>query len=233
MDENKNDTENYKLKIIVVGDESVGKTSIIHRFCNGEFLDEYKNTICLDYLTKNIMIDNISFRLIVWDTTGSEKFRSISKSYYKSSAFAIIVYDISRKNTLENVINYIEDIKQYNGEDIYIILVGNKKDLEKREVSEKEGKEFAKKYGLKYFETSAKNGYNIEEIFIDSCIKVNKKIQKGEINLDDSNCGISILNNLSQIVVGKTYDSEFYELKKGGKKKTKQKKINGKRKCDC
>ena len=192
MDENK-PNEKYTFKIIIVGDASVGKTNITYRFCKGEFINEYQATLGLDYLSENRTVDNTFFKLQLWDTAGSERYRSISKTYYKNSACALVVYDITRKSSFDNVSGWIEDCKQ-SGKNIYIILIGNKDDLSAREVSNEEGRELAEKYDVKFYETSAVNGHNIEEVFIDACKAINNKIKKGEIDLDDISCGVKKLD---------------------------------------
>ena len=172
--------EKYSLKIILVGDSNVGKTNIAYRYCKGAFSSEYQITLGVDFLSKNIIIDDILFRVYVWDTAGSEKFRSISRTYYRNTACALIVYDISDKKTFENALSWIDVIKRESGANTHIILVGNKDDLENREVTEEEGKELAEKYDLKFFETSALNGHNIEEVFIDACTEINNRIKNIE-----------------------------------------------------
>ena len=188
MDDNKN--VKYIFKIIIIGDTSVGKTNISYRFCRGEFTTDIESTVGLDFLNKYITIDNTLINIQLWDTAGSEKFRSVTRTYYKNSACALIVYDVSRKDTFNNVTSWIEDCKKYNGKNIYIILVGNKDDLKNREVTEEEGKELADRFGLKFFETSALNGHNIEEVFIDACTEINNKIKNEEIDIDDISYGV-------------------------------------------
>ena len=118
------------------------------------------------------------YRVQIWDTAGQENFRSITRAYYKNSVCAIVVYDISKRVTFENVSSWIEDCKNQSPKTIYMILVGNKCDLaESRQVTTEEGQELADKYGLEFFETSAKTGENVEEIFYNSCERISKKIE--------------------------------------------------------
>ena len=158
--------EKYSLKFIIIGDPSVGKTNIMYRYSKGEFKGQYSVTICVEYLTKNIVIDNTSFRLELWDTAGSERYLSITRGYYNNSACAIIVYDITNIKSFEHVSKWVEECQQTNGKNIYMILVGNKDDLkDNRKITEEQGKDLASKYDLKFFETSALTGHNIEEVF--------------------------------------------------------------------
>ena len=227
----------YTLKIIIIGDPNVGKTNIVYRFSKGEFKNEYENTICLDFLTKNINIDNTSFRLQIWDTAGSEQYRSITRTYYRNSACAIIVYDISNKESFENIPNWILDCKQNNEYNIHMILVGNKDDLVKREVSEEQGKRLAEEYGLKFYEASALTGHNIEEIFIDGCLEINNKINNQEINLENTFCGVKRLNDGDIFVAERSYNSSFLKLGEDNHEKNEQnnqkQRKNRKRKYHC
>ena len=160
---------NYLLKYVIVGDAAVGKSNLLLRYTHGEFKEEYQLTIGVEFGSNNIIVDNNIFRIQIWDTAGQENFRSITRSYYKNSACALIVYDITRRQSFENLINWIEDCKNSSPKTVFMVLIGNKCDLEKnREVSEEEGREFAEKYGMLFFETSAKTGKNVEEVFVES-----------------------------------------------------------------
>ena len=205
--------EKYSLKIILVGDPNVGKTNIAYRYCKGAFRNEYQVTIGVDYLSKNIIIDDILFRVQIWDTGGSEKFRSISRTYYRNTACALIVYDISDKKTFKHALSWIDDIKRESGANTHIILVGNKDDLKNRKVTEEEGKELAEKYDLKFFETSALNGHNIEEVFIDAYVTIADKIKNGKINIDDS-YGIKRIYDENEFIADKRYNRSLQKLDK-------------------
>ena len=234
MDENEEKNKKYSLKIIMVGDTSVGKANITYRFSQGEFTNDIEPTIVTNYLTKNIIIDGILFRLQIWDTAGSEKFRSITRAYYKSAACAIIVYDITRKDTFENVSKWVEECKLYNEDSTYIILVGNKDDLQNREVTKKEGEKLAEDFNLKFFESSALNGHNIEDIFLDACIEINQKMKNGEINLNNISCGVNKIDDKEEFIAEKSYDSKLMKHKtfKLKKENAKNRAIR-KKKCHC
>ena len=137
---------NYLLKYVIVGDASVGKSNLLLRYTHGEFREEYQLTIGVEFGSNNIIIDNKIFRVQIWDTAGQENFRSITRSYYKNSACALIVYDITRKISFDNLVQWIEDCKNSSPKTVFMVLVGNKSDLERnREVTEEEGREFAEK----------------------------------------------------------------------------------------
>ena len=147
-------------------------------------------------MAKNIQLKDKIIRIQIWDTAGQESFRSITRSYYKNSTCAFIVYDITFKKTFDNVIIWLNECRDMCYKNILICLIGNKIDLEdKREVTFEDGENFAKENNLLFFETSAKNGNNINEIFLESAKILMNKIEKGEILIENNNTGIKIGNS--------------------------------------
>ena len=194
---------NYLFKYVIVGDAAVGKSNLLLRYTHGEFKEEYQLTIGVEFGSNNIIVDNNIFRIQIWDTAGQENFRSITRSYYKNSACALIVYDITRRQSFENLINWIEDCKNSSPKTVFMVLIGNKCDLEKnREVSEEEGREFAEKYGMLFFETSAKTGKNVEEVFKESTKIIAQKIKENYYDLENQSCGIKKGNEENNVVLG-------------------------------
>ena len=186
---------NYLLKYIIIGDSSVGKSNILLRYVHNSFNPEFLTTIGVEFGAKNIEINKKIFKIQIWDTAGQENFRSITRAYYKNSVCALIVYDITNRSSFENIISWIEDCKGQSPKSIFIILVGNKNDLEnERQVSYEEGLEFAKNNNIVFFETSAKTGKNISELFQTSAIEINKKIEEDFYDLENESCGIKIGN---------------------------------------
>ena len=144
-------------------------------------------------MAKNIQVNDRSVRVQIWDTAGQEAFRSITRSYYKSSTCAFIVYDITSKKTFTNVVSWLNECREMCYKDILICLVGNKKDLEsKRIVSTEVGQKFANENGLLFYETSAQDGTNIEDMFNKVTSDIVNKIETGKIQLDTHNTGIKI-----------------------------------------
>lgn len=171
----------YSIKYIIIGDTGVGKTNIIYRFKTGEFGDKLEATIGTEHTIKYYKINNINFKLEIWDTTGMTDFESIRAGYYKNAACVIIVYDISQKESLDSVDSWIEECKKYCSNNNFItILVGNKCDKkEERQITEEEGNNFKESYSLDFFyETSALEGINIDKIFQESCKAIYKLLQK-------------------------------------------------------
>ena len=145
-------------------------------------------------MAKNIVINDRNVKIQIWDTAGSEAYRSITRTYYKGSACAFIVYDITEKKTFYDVASWLQDCRDMCFKDILIYLIGNKNDLEdKREVSQEEAQQFADENNLIFFETSALTGNNIEKIFTESSTKLVNKIDSGEIQENMDNSGIKVV----------------------------------------
>ena len=157
---------NYLLKYIVIGDSSVGKSNILLRYTHNQFNEEYQSTIGVEFGAKNINLNNKIYRIQIWDTAGQENFRSITRAYYKNSVCALFVYYITKRESFENVLSWIQDCRNQSPKTIIMVLVGNKNDLENlREVSYDEGEEFAKNNNMIFFEISAITGKNVFVIF--------------------------------------------------------------------
>ena len=157
-------------KIIIIGDCGVGKSSLSLRATKNEFIESYKATIAFEFYIFNIKINNLNINLQIWDTCGQEEYRSLITSFYKNSSLAIIVYAIDNIISFNNVDSWIKDLKQYSNPNIKIILIGNKNDLnDKRQIEFEKGNQFAKDYNFDlFFETSAKSGFNVQNILIDA-----------------------------------------------------------------
>ena len=169
-DDTTNENEEYfdeKIKLMIIGETRTGKTSLISRYCKDEFKSEsYISTIGIDFQIKNIELNSKKIRLQIWDTAGQERFRNIAKNYFRSSDGFIIVYDISSSESFERLDYWIEEIKSNSDEFTKMILVGNKCDIQdQRQVNKAEGEEYAKKKSIKFFEVSAKEGTNVNEVF--------------------------------------------------------------------
>jgi len=155
-----------KFKLVFLGEQSVGKTSLITRFMYDSFDNTYQATIGIDFLSKTMYLEDRTVRLQLWDTAGQERFLSLIPSYIRDSSVAVVVYDITNKKTFENTRKWVDDVRGERGNDVIIVLVGNKTDLnDKREVTTAQGEEEAKKNNLMFIETSAKVGHNVKALF--------------------------------------------------------------------
>ena len=181
----------YLFKYIIIGDSAVGKSNILLRYIHDNFNEEFQSTIGVEFGAKNIKLEDKVYRIQIWDTAGQETFRSITRAYYKNSVCAFVVYDITNRNSFQNVKSWIEDCRKQSPKTVFMVLIGNKVDLEdSRQVSYEEGSVFAEKNGMLFFETSAKTGKNIEEIFLKSSMEIAKKIDNGFYDLSNDSCGI-------------------------------------------
>ena len=154
-------------QILLLGDSSVGKTSLISRYANGIFKEEYLATVGLDYYTKQEMIKNLNVLVKLWDTAGQERFKALTPNYFRNAEGVVLVYDVTSTESFENLKYWISSIKTNLGEkDIFIpiIIIGNKIDMEdSREINKDEANKFASENNYKYFETSAKTGEGVDE----------------------------------------------------------------------
>ena len=157
----------YIIKILTLGDTMVGKSSIVVRFSDNKFDDNIFSTIGIDFKTKFMKMGDSMVKVLIWDTAGQEKFQNIAKNYYKGANGVLLVYDISNRKSFERVGFWLKELKENNKlDDLYLYLVGNKKDLEeKRMISTDEGKKFAEDNNIHFIEVSAKTGEGVREVF--------------------------------------------------------------------
>ena len=190
----------YLLKFIIIGDSSVGKSNILSVYRDGTFIEKLQPSIGVEFIAKNIRINDTIFRLQIWDTAGQESFLSMTRVYYKNSSCVFIVYDITEKETFEHVEFWLNEIKKEGHESIHYVLIGNKNDLEeKRQIKYEQGKTFAENHKMMFFEISAKNKINIDKIFQESTEYIYNNIDKGLYNLDDDSCGVKLCNTNKNI----------------------------------
>ena len=154
----------YLYKLIVIGDSETGKSSLSQRIAIDSFNPTHRRTIGVEFLSREIKISGKIIKLQIWDTAGSDRYRSITKAYYKGSKIIFLVYDVTNLNSFKNIKNWMKDIEDFKKEKVYIVLVGNKCDSLDRVITEEEGINLAKEYKIDFFETSAKNYKNIFEL---------------------------------------------------------------------
>ena len=155
-----------KYKLIFLGDQSVGKSCILNRFLNDTFEEEYQATIGLDFQSKNVQIDNQDIHLLLYDTAGQEKFRSLIPMYTRDADIILLVYDISNKDSFSNLSQWLKDLTNVNMDEVILCIIGNKKDLSgNRVVNEEEGQKFAEEHDFIFQEISAKTGEGFSDLF--------------------------------------------------------------------
>ena len=199
---------NYELlyKIIIIGDAAVGKSNILSRYVKNEFSENLKSTVGVELGIKFIKVKGTNTKIQIWDTAGQERYRAITSSYYKGSHGCFIVYDITNEITFNNVEKWYEHVQKEAGQDISIILVGNKCDKEdERKISKEKGQEKAKNLKCAFFETSALSGTNIAEIFDELA---NDIYEKTGGNKNDDDIDIEFVNDSKPVNLNKdTNDS--------------------------
>ncbi|ETW86105.1 hypothetical protein HETIRDRAFT_310086 [Heterobasidion irregulare TC 32-1] len=155
-----------RTKIVLLGDQSVGKTSLITRFMYDTFDNTYQATIGIDFLSKTLYLDDRTVRLQLWDTAGQERFRSLIPSYIRDSTVAIVVFDITNRQSFLSTSKWIDDVRSERGNDVMVVLVGNKADLsDKRQVTLEEATAKSQQLNIMFMETSAKAGHNVKSLF--------------------------------------------------------------------
>lgn len=160
------DAFDYLFKVVLVGDAEVGKTSLTTRFAYGTFTDGYISTLGVDFIVKSIPIDNYIIKLQAWDTAGQERYSGVRPIYYRGAKGALLVFDITMRQSFVNVEKWFNQIRKYSGTDVPIVLVGNKLDLsESRVVSTDEVRVYSAQKEMSYFETSAKTDYAVTDVF--------------------------------------------------------------------
>ena len=171
-------------KILIVGDINTGKTSILDQFTNGHFDGAYISTIGIDFNVKIVNVnEDTKIKLQIWDTCGQERFRALTRSYYRNANAIIIVYDITSRKSFDNAKIWIKEVEQYLDPGVLPILVGNKTDLFlHRQIQYFEGHNLAQEKYMEYFETSAKYDNNIETLFTFIAHKLYDKTKKQEIS---------------------------------------------------
>ena len=197
-DDGENENENEeRINIMTLGNTEVGKSCFILRFTDNIFQEIYLATVGIDFKIKTETINNKQYKLFLYDTTGQEKYKSIALNIIKNAQGIILMYDITDRKSFESIPDWIKSVKDAKGSNFPMILLGNKLDKEDvRVIKEKEGKELADEYNIKFFETSNKTGTNIQEAgmaLVNEILKINN-LENRENSMSNSNTRLSIKN---------------------------------------
>ncbi|KAI3519985.1 hypothetical protein L1887_09206 [Cichorium endivia] len=156
----------YLFKIVLIGDSGVGKSNILSRFTRNEFCLESKSTIGVEFATRTLQVEGKTVKAQIWDTAGQERYRAITSAYYRGAVGALLVYDITKKQSFDNVTRWLRELREHADSNIVLMLAGNKSDLNHlRAVSENDAQVLAEKEGLAFLETSALDANNVEKAF--------------------------------------------------------------------
>jgi len=162
----------YLLKIIVVGDSSVGKSCLLLRYTDKRFRFDHEVTVGVDFGSRIVEAQGLRFKTHVWDTAGQESFRSITRAYYRTAAVALLVFDLTKRSTFEHLREWSEDVLCHAAPGVVLVVVANKVDLrDKREVSTEEAEAYSSQIGATYFETSAKEATQVDDVFVSPCLE--------------------------------------------------------------
>eukprot|EP00730_Choanoeca_flexa_P000278 TRINITY_DN10128_c0_g1_i1.p1 TRINITY_DN10128_c0_g1~~TRINITY_DN10128_c0_g1_i1.p1 ORF type:complete len:203 (+),score=62.80 TRINITY_DN10128_c0_g1_i1:113-721(+) len=175
----------YLFKLLLIGDSGVGKSCLLLRFADDTYTESYISTIGVDFKIRTIELDGKTIKLQIWDTAGQERFRTITSSYYRGAHGIIVVYDVTDKDSFDNVKQWLQEIERYACENVNKLLVGNKSDLTtKKVVDYATAKDFAEEKGIPFLETSAKNASNVEQAFLTMAAEIKTRMGPSAVQAD-------------------------------------------------
>lgn len=178
----RDDEYDYLFKVVLIGDSGVGKSNLLSRFTRNEFNLESKSTIGVEFATRSIQVDGRTIKAQIWDTAGQERYRAITAAYYRGAVGALLVYDIAKHLTYENVERWLKELRDHADSNIVIMLVGNKSDLRHlRAVPTEEAKAYAERNGLSFIETSALDSTNVEQAFTNILTEIYRIVSQKQL----------------------------------------------------
>jgi small GTP-binding protein len=181
----RDDEYDYLFKVVLIGDSGVGKSNLLSRFTRNEFNLESKSTIGVEFATRSIQVEGKTVKAQIWDTAGQERYRAITSAYYRGAVGALLVYDIAKHVTYENVERWLKELRDHADQNIVIMLVGNKSDLRHlRAVPTDEAKIYAEKNQLSFIETSALDSTNVEAAFTNILTEIYKSVSNKHVGSD-------------------------------------------------
>ncbi|EDQ88622.1 uncharacterized protein MONBRDRAFT_37450 [Monosiga brevicollis MX1] len=183
----------YLFKLLLIGDSGVGKSCLLLRFADDTYSETYISTIGVDFKIRTIELEGKTIKLQIWDTAGQERFRTITSSYYRGAHGIIVVYDVTDKESFDNVKQWLTEIERYACENVNKLLVGNKSDLQsKKQVDYTTAKAFADERGIPFLETSAKSATNVEQAFMTMASEIKARMGPAGASNDTSKGTVSM-----------------------------------------
>lgn len=180
-----NNIFDIRAKVIIIGDSGVGKSCLLLRFCDDKFVNSHYATLGVDFKIKTMEVGGKKLKIQAWDTAGQERFRTITQTFYRGAAGVVLAYSVNDRASFINVESWMKQIKDHANSDICKILIATKSDMGERCVDFEEGKRLAERYGIQFFETSAKEDKNVKEVFEciakDMITKIGDKITEPEV----------------------------------------------------
>ncbi|GAA0184748.1 small GTPase [Lithospermum erythrorhizon] len=202
MSSSDDEGEEYLFKIVIIGDSAVGKSNILSRYARNEFNLHSKATIGVEFQTQSIEINGKEVKAQIWDTAGQERFRAVTCAYYRGAFGALVVYDITRRDTFESATKWLDELRTHSDTTVAMMLVGNKCDLENiRAVSIDEGKSLAEQEGLFFMETSALDSTNVTKAFELVVREIYNNVSRKVLNSDSYKAELSV-NRVSLVSNG-------------------------------
>ncbi|XP_050247719.1 ras-related protein Rab11D-like [Quercus robur] len=187
------DDYDYLFKVVLIGDSGVGKSNLLSRFTKNEFNLESKSTIGVEFATRTLNVDTKVIKAQIWDTAGQERYRAITSAYYRGAVGALLVYDITRHATFENVDRWLKELRGHTDSNIVVMLVANKSDLRHLvAVSTEEGKSYAEKESLYFMETSALEAVNVENAFAEVLTQIYHTVSKKQMEGGENGAASSV-----------------------------------------
>ncbi|CAE6227065.1 unnamed protein product [Arabidopsis arenosa] len=209
---NFNQKIDYVFKVVLIGDSAVGKSQLLARFSRNEFSIESKATIGVEFQTRTLEIDHKTIKAQIWDTAGQERYRAVTSAYYRGAVGAMLVYDITKRQSFDHVARWLEELRGHADKNIVIMLIGNKTDLGTlRAVPTEDAKEFAQRENLFFMETSALDSKNVEPSFLTVLTEIYRIVSKKNLVANEegeSGGDSSLLQGTKIVVAGEETESK-------------------------